>query len=392
MTNKEIVKSFSFILKEMNRFESVTAGLCYDRLHKPSYNVTSPLLNDCCNFCSRNSELKNVVNDFYSSLNDDCSEAICPIGLNIRIKKNDLGDRNIFIVSVGGFNQEFGRNELFKTENRNLKKVYRKARIKASNIRQHVRYDEQVSFLNNIFETLVAGKYSLVIRALSHSVFTSIQGAMADLENIKNKIDMESSLNRLENNLLGISEKMGEIQIVMNDKFVVHENMLRQINIINMLKKMIESVQASAEAKRNRIDMSYFSTKYIHAVPSYYELAISNILTNSIKYSFKGFSDNFLHIKVKECSDDKYFGISIENIGCRIDDDEIKDRRIFELGYRGTNSDDRGRNGTGSGLYIAEKIIVAHGGFITVNCTEFDTKISDENKRYRVTFCTYIPF
>ena len=392
MTNKEIIKSITFIIRELNRCENFIAGICYDKLHLPNYYSTSPKLNECCKYCNSRDELKPAVKEFYSSLSDECEHATCPMGLDLEIRKELFGDKKLFILCVGGFNKSYSNMNLFNDHNRVIKKAYRRTRLKGINIIAGSNYLSNVDNVRNAIATMVAGKYSLVIRALSHSVFTNIQGAIADLDNIKNRIDMDSSVERLTTNLEAISETMGEIQIVMNDQFVVHENMLRQINIIKMVRRIIEIEKTTAEQKHVRFNMGYIRTQYIHAVPSYYSIAITNIVANAVKYSFKGFPDSPLSININDCSNDIEFGLEIENIGCFIEESEIKDRRIFELGYRGMYSDDRGRSGTGSGLYIADKIISAHGGKINVECEDISSTIDNSNKRGKISFRIYIPY
>ena len=70
--------------------------------------------------------------------------------------------------------------------------------------------------------------------------------------------------------------------------------------------------------------------------------------------------------------------VSIKSYGCPITKDEIRERKIFELGYRGEFSGDRGRQGTGSGLYIADRIVYAHYGKIEVESRTTESPTGEE--------------
>jgi signal transduction histidine kinase len=94
--------------------------------------------------------------------------------------------------------------------------------------------------------------------------------------------------------------------------------------------------------------------------------AVSNIMNNAIKYTWSSTLENREFIKVFVVKQDNYLKIIIRNIGVPITRDEIEQEFIFQIGYRGIYSGDRGRLGTGIGLGDAKRVITNHGGHINI--------------------------
>ncbi len=94
--------------------------------------------------------------------------------------------------------------------------------------------------------------------------------------------------------------------------------------------------------------------------------AISNLLHNAIKYSWKRSDDGPRWIAVRCRAQQHQVIIEIENYGVPIPPDEIEYDRVFEVGFRGRLSEDRGRLGTGVGLADARGIARKHDGDVVV--------------------------
>ncbi len=90
---------------------------------------------------------------------------------------------------------------------------------------------------------------------------------------------------------------------------------------------------------------------------------ISNLISNSIKYSAKG-SDIFLHCEVLE--NDILVSVKDEGIGIKIKDQE----KVFQRFYRAEDEDMRNITGFGIGLYLSSEIIQRHKGKIWVESEE----------------------
>ncbi|MBK6993886.1 MAG: PAS domain-containing protein [Lewinellaceae bacterium] len=90
--------------------------------------------------------------------------------------------------------------------------------------------------------------------------------------------------------------------------------------------------------------------------------AFSCLLHNAIKYSWSKRGDNPAYIDIRVDKKPDSIEIVIENWGVAIRRQELENDLIFQFGQRGQIADDRGRSGTGIGLYDAHNIITKHGG------------------------------
>ena len=154
-----------------------------------------------------------------------------------------------------------------------------------------------------------------------------------------------------------------------------------------MVSEIFELLEAAANEKLLKLTQSYNNgAKTVDAIPTQINIVLSNIISNAVKYSYKGMPEHKLEIKVDYKTYGDYLIIKIANEGCQITEEEIKDRLIFNLQYRGDFSGDRQRTGSGSGLYIAEQITKLHGGEIDVKSSFVGGSIECNTDRYRTEF------
>lgn len=94
--------------------------------------------------------------------------------------------------------------------------------------------------------------------------------------------------------------------------------------------------------------------------------AIVNLLHNAIKYSweYRKTGKNQIFIRCKIVNNEIW--IEFENLGVPITEEEIKKELIFEYGYRGIKSGDRGRLGTGIGLSDARETARKYKGDVVI--------------------------
>lgn len=90
--------------------------------------------------------------------------------------------------------------------------------------------------------------------------------------------------------------------------------------------------------------------------------AFHNLLHNAIKYSWTKGQDRqpWVNVRIEKKGDS--VEILVENWGVPIRREELDTGTVFQFGKRGRESEDRGRSGTGIGLYDAQDIISKHGG------------------------------
>ena len=94
--------------------------------------------------------------------------------------------------------------------------------------------------------------------------------------------------------------------------------------------------------------------------------ALSNLLHNAIKYSWNRKEGEPPWILIRSRIDQNQVWIEVENWGVPIPKDEIDKGLIFQIGYRGRLSSDRGRVGTGVGLADARRVARAHNGEVII--------------------------
>jgi signal transduction histidine kinase len=121
--------------------------------------------------------------------------------------------------------------------------------------------------------------------------------------------------------------------------------------------------------------------------------ALANLLHNAIKYSWHRERSDPAWVEVRVTRQDHYVCIAFENWGVPISAREIREGIIFELGYRGEHSTDRGRLGTGIGLTDARDVAEKHKGRLTVESKPARTWGSEDPESddyYRQPFLTTV--
>ncbi len=122
--------------------------------------------------------------------------------------------------------------------------------------------------------------------------------------------------------------------------------------------------------------------------------ALSNLLHNAIKYSWRRDPERTkpAWVSVRAIMKDRMVRIEFENWGVPVKREEIEKGKIFELGYRGELSKDRGRLGTGIGLTDARRVAEAHGGGVEIESHPAFRGSRDEKSEnyYRQPFITTV--
>jgi signal transduction histidine kinase len=94
--------------------------------------------------------------------------------------------------------------------------------------------------------------------------------------------------------------------------------------------------------------------------------ALSNLLHNAIKYSWRRDRAKSPWVTIRTYARAGMACIEFENWGVPIAQEEIEQGLIFQLGYRGKWSKDRGRLGTGIGLTDAKRTAQTHYGDLRI--------------------------
>ena len=133
------------------------------------------------------------------------------------------------------------------------------------------------------------------------------------------------------------------------------------------LPPIIDSIARSCQLLANKKDISFHMSRpddvFVYADTKRIQQLLYILLDNAIKYT-----PEHGEVKLDVKTNDKNIEIKVEDTGIGISKEDLS--RIFDRFYRVDKARSRKLNGSGLGLSIAEWIIKAHDGTITVQSTE----------------------
>ena len=133
------------------------------------------------------------------------------------------------------------------------------------------------------------------------------------------------------------------------------------VDLAGLTKMAVTQRVREAQEKQQRILFREPESPYfIEAEQSRMHQVLTNILSNSIKYSPP---ETDIEVALEET--DRYYRVLIRDHGMGIAKEDLP--RIFERFYRVDKARSRAMGGTGLGLAIAKEIMEAHGGRISVS-------------------------
>jgi signal transduction histidine kinase len=142
----------------------------------------------------------------------------------------------------------------------------------------------------------------------------------------------------------------------------------KSISIKSLVDECAKRLAEYARSLKIDIDRKDVEDVYVNVSEREILRAISNLMHNAIKYSWRRDPERtkpaWVSIRTK-VKDQKVY-VEFENWGVPIKREEIEKEKVFELGYRGEMSKDRGRLGTGIGLTDARRVAKSHGGHIEI--------------------------
>lgn len=172
-----------------------------------------------------------------------------------------------------------------------------------------------------------------------------LQRCELEVERLNNMIGDTLSLSRLENSIQPLN--------------------LDKINIYSLMTLLIEDAQFLANDKSVIIKYSDLGSLQIMADSQLLSGALSNILTNAVKYSPEN-GQIFVQISTNNSAistmSKQNLTIAISDEGSGVPENSIS--QLFEPFYRVVEARDRQTGGTGLGLAIAKQAILAHQGSI----------------------------
>ncbi|MCL1846301.1 MAG: cell wall metabolism sensor histidine kinase WalK [Defluviitaleaceae bacterium] len=128
------------------------------------------------------------------------------------------------------------------------------------------------------------------------------------------------------------------------------------VDLVALLRLAIRQARVLAEQKEQEIEFDPPDTVcFIEANAARINQVVSNIISNSIKYSPEKTT-----VKIRLESTEKFYRVFIQDQGMGIPQDSLN--HIFERFYRVDKARSRALGGTGLGLAIVKEIMEEHGG------------------------------
>lgn len=161
------------------------------------------------------------------------------------------------------------------------------------------------------------------------------------------------------------------------------------------IRRLVEELilNLGAVAKEKRVELRFKGNQddaRVKAVERDVRGALTSILHNAIKYSWQMSGNQTAWVKILCYRSKGSILVAVENWGVPIHKDEIEQGLIFQMGYRGALSGDRGRLGTGLGLHDAWQTAREAGGDIIVTSEPSnDVYRQDPYKKAYITTVTF---
>jgi signal transduction histidine kinase len=148
------------------------------------------------------------------------------------------------------------------------------------------------------------------------------------------------------------------------DEFKLVAESIGPVQIEKIIKSVIDDSVSEAENKKIKLDFIKPKkiTPKIMADHDFLEQAIFNLVDNAIKYT----SEGFVKVILEESAGNLIIKISDSGVGIPLEDQ----RRMFDKFGRAKNAVNMYADGSGLGLFIVKKIILAHGGNIDFTSIE----------------------
>lgn len=330
-----------------------------------------------CALARRDGRIGGVCRDFYLRLDAQIGSALCPWGLQLEFTRVENPLTTIGMFLQRGY--EHTQRERVSARVRDYPRKNKKAVADAINATISRAYpkpkanDAREGF-SEVVSTLLVGRAADAVRAIAHEIQSPVQGAVADIaqlldRSVAGEFPEQASpiIDRIARNLDSVMAHARQIPLLATPDIRVAQAQIRKVHPHGVIESIARRLGHLAEERGIEIRRHYrVGSASLEAVPDQFEMVLYNLLQNAIKYSFRK-AEGAQYVTVELNASQDSVVISVENVGPRITEDEISSGTIFQLGYRGAYSSDRGRTGSGAGLFIAHRVTVGHGGSITVS-------------------------
>lgn len=315
-------------------------------------------------------KVRKVCGQFYDGVEEQLGvRHVCPFGVELETREGNASEGRVDLFVQTAFHPI---SEALRALPRVSKKAASLALDQTRSFTFHgLRRPEVLDTWADVVTTLFDGRASASIRAFSHELLTPTQAILADVDALElasskgNVPSVRTISARLRSNVADLERLAKKISVLLSTDVEFSENRLRKRSLVQAVRDLADGLRDTAARRYIEFDIAYKRGSHVvQAVPDLLTLAFSTLLENAVKYSFDGSPDRPRRIGVTFADEGRDLVTQIQSVGCAIDPDEYD--AVFSLGYRGRHSGDRAREGTGSGLHIADQIISAHNGEVIV--------------------------
>jgi signal transduction histidine kinase len=330
-----------------------------------------------CTLARQDGRIGGVCREFYQRSDARSGATVCPWGIELAFARveNPLTVIGIFVQR--GYDQE--QLPRITSRIRDYPRKPKKAANDAIAATSNRSYPSQrdadlLDSFTEVVNTLLTGRAADAVRAIAHEIQSPVQGAVTDVTYLRElatggelPAQAVSVVERIARNLDSVLAHARQIPLLATPDIKVHPAQIRKVYPHGVIEDIAHRLGHLAEERGIKIRRRYnVSSATLEAVPDQFEMVLYNLLQNAIKYSFQK-SEGEQYVTLELNATKETVEISVENVGPLITDDEIRTGVIFQLGYRGAYSSDRGRTGSGAGLFIAHRVTSGHGGSIIVS-------------------------
>jgi signal transduction histidine kinase len=297
-------------------------------------------------------------------------------------------------------------NRLANTIEKLLSSGDEERRAKALTVVQWKKMQGYLELLRDFKERIPAPElYSVTLRKVANEigqVHASIMAGNLPRELVRELQNSAWHLERVSNLIEVLETRAAVIQMdytihslrefITTDKRKVSAPV--KLSVKTMTEECAKRLAEYARSLKIDIDSRDVEDIQVNVVEQEMMRALTNLLHNAIKYSWRRDPERTkaAWVSIRSSKKDGKIYIEFENWGVPVKREEIETGRIFELGYRGELSKDRGRLGTGIGLTDARRVAEAHGGSLEIESNPAFRGSQNENREsyYKQPFLTKV--
>ena len=201
-----------------------------------------------------------------------------------------------------------------------------------------------------------------MIRLASHDIKSPLGQLMGYLELLR--IDLEADLNATQRRQFDDAQKSARAMMRITSSILSIERIeemaieltMEEFDLRELVENSIAEYRLFIEQKEQNLAQQLHAEPItIHGDPILLHQAITNLISNAIKYTPK---DGTIHITLQR--DDEMVYLRVQDTGYGIPESEQK--RLFTPFFRASMHETEGIDGTGLGLHLVKNIIVRHRG------------------------------